>query len=123
MTYTYEDYTVGWIAALSDELTSAQALLDDEHDTLAAIQGDHNAYTLGRIGNHNIVIAGLPEGVIGTNAAGHAATNLFRSFSNVRFALMVGVGGGVPDAKIRLGDVVVSIPEGQLGIISYYPIL
>ena len=110
---------MGWIAALSDELTSAQALLDDEHDALAAVKGDHNAYTLGRIGSHNVVIAGLPEGVIGTNAAGHAATNLFRSFCNVRFAFMVGVGGGVPAANIRLGDVVVSIPECQTGTRSW----
>ena len=116
MQLTHDDYTIGWIAALSDELAAAQALLDTEHLTLA-VPGDHNTYTLGSIGPHNIVVAGLPEGVIGTNAAGNAGVNLIRSFPNIRFVFMVGVGGGVPAAGVRLGDIVVSSPQGQTGII------
>ena len=120
MKLTYDDYTVGWIAALSDELAAAQALLDTEHVTLAALPGDHNTYTLGSIGPHNIVVAGLPEGVIGTSAAGNAGVNLIRTFPNIRFVFMVGVGGGVPAAGVRLGDIVVSSPQGQTGKIPSF---
>jgi nucleoside phosphorylase len=45
-----------------------------------------------------------------------------RSFPNIKFCLLVGIGGGVPsDANdIRLGDVVVSLPKGDLpGVIQY----
>ena len=113
MIYTYDDYTVGWISALTVELRAAEALLDEKHDDLPAI--DQNTYTLGRMNGHNVVIACLPQGVIGTNAAAYAAANLFRSFPNVRFSLLVGVGGGVPDADVRLGDVVISTPIGDSG--------
>lgn len=38
---------------------------------------------------------------------------MFRTFNDLRFCLMVGVGGGIPsdEAGVRLGDVVVSIPH------------
>ena len=112
-----DDYTVGWIAALPFELACAQAVLDEEHDDLEAMPDDNNVYTFGRIGRHNVVIAGLAKGMIGTTAASNAATNLVRSFGNIRFGLMVGVGGGVPDTTedIRLGDIVVSTPINQTG--------
>ncbi|KAI0146414.1 purine and uridine phosphorylase [Xylariaceae sp. FL1272] len=45
-----------------------------------------------------------------------------RSFWNIRFCLLVGIGGGVPSKEhdIRLGDVVVSIPTGEYpGVIQY----
>jgi nucleoside phosphorylase len=45
-----------------------------------------------------------------------------RSFPNVKFCLLVGIGGGVPSDRhdIRLGDVVVSTPSGSSsGIIPY----
>ena len=114
MIYSYEDYTVGWISALAAEVRAAEALLDERHKDLPTV--DNNIYVLGRISGHNIVIACLPDGVIGTNAAAYAAANLFRSFPNVGFALLVGVGGGVPAADVRLGDVVVSSPVGTSGI-------
>ena len=117
---TNEDYTVGWIAALPIELASAQAMLDEEHEDLDAAPGDTNTYSLGRVGKHNIVIAGLPVGVIGTTAAANAATNLLRSFRNIRFGLLVGIGGGVPQTShdVRLGDIVISTPWEGAGIVE-----
>jgi nucleoside phosphorylase len=45
------------------------------------------------------------------------------TFPNVRFSLMVGIGGGIPSppgTDIRLGDIVVSIPSEQgPGVIQY----
>lgn len=120
-----EEYHVGWICALSTELAAAKVMLDEEHEM---IQGqdpqDSNSYALGRVHNHNVVIACLPEGVDGTNAAATVATNMSRTFKALRFGLMVGIGGGIPhlDRKvdIRLGDIVVSQPTGTNGGVIQY---
>jgi nucleoside phosphorylase len=134
--FVYNDYTIGWICALPEtELLAAAAMLDEEHLMLpAADPRDTNSYLLGRIGAHNIVIACLPAQTTGKVSAATVANNLSRSFSAVRFGLMVGIGGGAPfygskeeatsdyseeeDSEeeeeeeirdIRLGDVVVSL--------------
>lgn len=115
-------YSVGWVCALAIELTAAQVLLDEEHEDLLQDDGDHNVYTLGRIGQHNVVIAALPDGETGTTSAAAVALQMKSSFRSVRVGLMVGIGGGVPsdEVDIRLGDVVVSRPEkGHGGVIQY----
>jgi nucleoside phosphorylase len=50
------------------------------------------------------------------------ATDMLRSFTSIRFGLMVGIGGGAPSPKhdIRLGDVVVSSPVGRMGGVIHY---
>jgi nucleoside phosphorylase len=119
---THKDYTVGWICALSSELTAAMAMLDEEHLPLSQHTEDDNAYTLGRIGEHNVVIACLPAGQMGTNSAATVAAQMKYSFGGIRFRLMVGIGAGVPseDHDIRLGDVVVSKPGKQNGGVVQY---
>ncbi|EED16650.1 WD-repeat protein, putative [Talaromyces stipitatus ATCC 10500] len=117
------DYTVGWICALSTEYVAAQEFLDDEHAPLDFVSpNDTNDYTLGRLGKHNVVIAVLPDGEYGTASAATVATNMLNSFPNVRIGLMVGIGGGAPSRKhdIRLGDIVVSAPrDGEGGVLQY----
>ncbi|KAJ3332285.1 hypothetical protein HDU93_009184, partial [Gonapodya sp. JEL0774] len=117
------DYTVGWICALDKELTAAQVLLDEEHEPLPyEDDGDDNVYTFGRMGEHNVVIACLPAGMMGTNSAAGVATKMKMKFRSLRFGLMVGIGGGVPseEADIRLGDIVVSQPDhGHGGVVQY----
>ena len=75
-----------------------------------------------RIGQHNVVLACLPSGTTGTGAAATAAKDLLRSFTKIRFGLMVGVGGGAPGRPgddpiedLYLGDVVVSNPGPESG--------
>ncbi|KAF2167467.1 hypothetical protein M409DRAFT_66037 [Zasmidium cellare ATCC 36951] len=117
-----EDYTVGWICALPVELAAAQTVLDERHEPLPARAGDANVYAYGRIHDHNVVVACLPAGLIGTNSAASVAMHMHRSFGCLRFALMVGIGGGVPSKAhdIRLGDVVVGQPvNGYGGVIQY----
>lgn len=113
-TTTHTDYTVGWVCALPKEFIAAVAMLDERHDDLPRQPNDHNAYTLGRIGLHNIVVACLPKGEIGTNNAATVATRMTSTFPSIKFGLMVGIGGGVPKS-VRLGDVVVSTPGGKFG--------
>jgi nucleoside phosphorylase len=117
-----EDYTVGWLCALPVELAAAQEMLDEEHETIHHNANDTNIYSLGRIGEHNVVIACLPEGQTGTNSAAAVAVQMKSAFTSIRFALMVGIGGGVPseEADIRLGDVVVSRPHKVHGGVVQY---
>lgn len=119
---SHGDYTVGWISALPLEYTAAQAMLDQVHPSLDQDPEDDNVYTLGAIGKHNVVLACLPDGQMGTNSAAVVATQMSRTFRDIRFCLMVGIGGGCPSPKhdIRLGDVVVSKPgKNDSGVIQY----
>lgn len=114
---------VGWICALETEYVAAQVFLDEKHAPPESVAtNDNNDYTLGRIGKHNTVIAVLPGGEYGTAAAATVARDMLHSFTNVRIGLMVGIGGGAPNAKhdIRLGDVVVSVPQNGLGGVLQY---
>src|SRR5215469_7694619 len=109
---SHHDYTVGWVCALPKELIAAAAMLDETHPDLPRPSNDHNAYTLGRISGHHVVLACLPKGEIGNNNAATVATQMIATFPSIKFGLMVGIGGGVPKT-VRLGDVVVSIPTNE----------
>ena len=117
----HNSYTVGWVCILACEFDAARALLDDEDELLEPLIGDDNVYALGRMGALNVVIAS--PSAHGTTSTSQAVTHLIRTFHNIRFGLLVGVGGGVPDLAhinpnndIRLGDVVVSQPTGNRGM-------
>ena len=91
MVFTNKDYTIGWMAALPVELAVARTMMDKPF--YRAVQQDvedNNTYTVGMIAGHNVVLTCLPR--IGTNAAAHAATNMLRSFPNLRCGVMVGKG-------------------------------
>ena len=118
-----QNYTVGWICAIQTEVVAACELLDEEHPPLpAGSSHDGNAYTLGRIGDHYIVIACLPKGRYGIASAASVANNMLRSFESIRVGLMVGIGGGAPSGKhdIRLGDIVVGCPINKEGGVVPY---
>ncbi|KAL3489918.1 hypothetical protein BJX62DRAFT_252265 [Aspergillus germanicus] len=120
-----DDYAVAWICALPLEVAAAKAMLDEVHTSPSERLGsDQNAYTLGRVCNHNVVIACLPFGVYGTTSATAVLSRLQATFPGLSFALMVGIGGGVPNnnqgVDLRLGDVVVSTPSTtSSGVIQY----
>ncbi|KAF9879246.1 g-protein beta wd-40 repeats containing [Colletotrichum karsti] len=118
-----EDYTVGWVCAIPVEMAAARGMLDETHARLPEQDpADHNAYTLGQIQSHNVVIACLPSGMTGTTSAATVAKDMLRTFKSIRFGLMVGIGGGAPSSEhdIRLGDIVVSRPSGTSGGVIQY---
>jgi nucleoside phosphorylase len=142
--FSHKDYTVGWICVLpTTEMAAAAAMLDEIHLELpAADHHDENVYQLGRIGDHNVVIACLPAETTGKVSAAIAAKDMVRSFPSIRFGLMVGVGGGVPFRgqdlsdrneedesdddeteemeDIRLGDVVISLHSKSTEAVVQY---
>ncbi|SPJ92435.1 uncharacterized protein FTOL_13721 [Fusarium torulosum] len=83
-------------------------MLDEVHQDLPRHSNDTNAYTLGSIERHNIVIACLPVARYGTNNAANVLTHLIRTFPAIRLGLVVGIGGGVPSmVDVHLGDIVI----------------
>ncbi|KAJ5455855.1 Tetratricopeptide-like helical [Penicillium daleae] len=122
MPLTHDDYTVAWVCALPLEMTAAKMMLDKVHPPLSQPNSDHNAYTLGSVSGHSVVIACLPSGVYGTTSAAVVLSQMLTTFPALRFGLMVGIGGCVlsKNADIRLGDVVVSIPTAVSGGVIQY---
>ncbi|UKZ78204.1 hypothetical protein TrVFT333_005939 [Trichoderma virens FT-333] len=76
---------------------------------------------LGDLHGHNIVLACLP-GSQGKGSAATVANNLARTFPAITLRFLVGIGGGVPSERngIRLGDVVVSMPNEEYGSVVQY---
>lgn len=88
----YDDYTVGWICALPTvELAPATQMLDEVHNRLPQNSDDRNAYTLGRIGGHNVVIACLSPSVTGTKSVATVVNDLSLTFPMINCALIVGI--------------------------------
>ncbi|KAL4901493.1 hypothetical protein BDW74DRAFT_181784 [Aspergillus multicolor] len=86
-----EEYTIGWVCALPIERAAARAMLDEIHETpVERNPSDNNAYTLGKIGPHNIVIASLPAGIYGESPAATVAAQMLSTFPSIRVGLMAG---------------------------------
>jgi ankyrin repeat protein/nucleoside phosphorylase len=119
--WTYNDYTVAVVCAMGFEMSAVRYILDDEHPRLPTKQGDSNLYVLGELSGHNVAIACLP-GTQGKGAAAIVANNMQRTFPAIKWRLLVGIGGGVPSSThdIRLGDIVVSMPDGLFGGVVQY---
>ncbi|EED17793.1 conserved hypothetical protein [Talaromyces stipitatus ATCC 10500] len=112
--YSHNSYTVAIICPMGIEMAPVLAMLDKEHSNLPLAR-HRNKYILGEIGEHRVVVTVMPE--IGNNRAAAVVTQLQNDFAELRFGLLVGIGGGIPDLKndIRLGDVVVSQPVLNFG--------
>ena len=114
---------MGWIYTVQTELVAACKLLNEEHPLLSTNSShDNNAYTLGRIDDHHIVIACLPKERYGIASAASVAKDMLRSFESIRIGLIVGIGEGAPSGKhdIRLGDIVVGCPNKKEGGVVPY---
>ncbi|KIW28516.1 uncharacterized protein PV07_08175 [Cladophialophora immunda] len=118
----HSDYTVAIICPLEVEMSAVRYMLDQEHARLPKREGDPNSYIFGEMGGRNVVIGYLPEGFQGIGAATAVATHMQRSFLSAKLRLLVGIGGGIPSTihDIRLGDVVIGMPESEHGGVVQY---
>ncbi|THV66825.1 purine and uridine phosphorylase [Aureobasidium pullulans] len=111
---TRVEFEVAIICALPLEASAVVDLFDehydDEHDIYGKQEGDSNAYSTGRIGQHDIVLAHMPG--MGKSSAANVASGLRSSFTGIKLALIVGICGAVPipspNNPIILGDVIIS---------------
>ncbi|KAH0161481.1 Pfs, NACHT and ankyrin domain protein, partial [Aureobasidium melanogenum] len=132
------DYTVAWIAALPRERAAGEMMLDQKFtqpEDFNKNANDPNSYSWGRMGKHLVVIASLPAGEYGTTTTAITAQGLRSSLPHIRVGLLVGIGAGVPGEicnadgalavrrDIRLGDVVVSNPNGSNGGVVQYDLV
>ncbi|KAH7308385.1 hypothetical protein B0I35DRAFT_471069, partial [Stachybotrys elegans] len=100
------DYHVAWVAPVSDlEVLPSRLMLDEEHDAPDYDTAyDDNIYICGAMAGHNV------------------------TFSSIRMAVLVGIGGGIPRAQessdptsnVHLGDVVVGWPGDGKPACMYY---
>lgn len=123
-----KDYTVAWIAPLEIEAQAGLHMLDERHRGRFPVgRGDDYVFHAGSMCGHNIVIATLPAGQeYGTGSAAALASQVKKFFPNLWFGLLVGVAAGLPDLSrnpardIRLGDVLVGLPDGEsAGLVAY----
>ncbi|RYP06973.1 hypothetical protein DL765_009292 [Monosporascus sp. GIB2] len=117
-----EKITVAVFCALAEESVAMRYSLDEKFECRYKTLGPRQyIYSFGRIGEHNIVIARPTQ--MGPVSAALCAATVNQQFPNVRFALMVGIGAGIPSlpkCDIRLGDVAVSIPrDDHPGVLQY----
>lgn len=115
-----KEFTIGWICPL---LKENFAVFFDRHYQSVRSSNDGTVYSCGSIGEHNVVVAGL-RGEMGTVPTAREVAELRHSFPNLRIILLVGVAGGAPMNKdkqdVRLGDVVVSMPNKHgAGVMQY----
>ncbi|KAJ8111002.1 hypothetical protein OPT61_g6296 [Boeremia exigua] len=124
------DYHAAWVCPLPEiELPSSRLMFDEIHLTPEYdASRDSNQYYCGVIAGHNVVMATLPLGFSGSHHAGRLSGTLFNTFVNIRIALLIGIGGGVPLPNpcddplkdIHLGDVVVGwSQDGKAACIHY----
>ncbi|KAI0570469.1 hypothetical protein Alg130_11221 [Pyrenophora tritici-repentis] len=114
------DYHVAWICPVADiELLPARLMLDEEYPTpLYDTHYDENTYVCGTISGHAVVVATCPPGETGNVNAGRLTGSMFKTFPNIRMAVLVGIGGGIHGLavsedsleNVHLGDVVVGWP-------------
>ncbi|KAL3705422.1 hypothetical protein TMatcc_009094 [Talaromyces marneffei ATCC 18224] len=115
MSSTHDDYTIAWICALPLEAAAARLMLNRTHSPLLNPSTDSNAYELGELDGHYIVITSSWH----IRDSGRRECCVSHAFY---YGLMVGIGGGVPgnNNDIRLGDIVVSKPgPNHSGVIQY----
>ncbi|KAF3205355.1 Ankyrin Repeat [Orbilia oligospora] len=115
-------YTVGLIYIKPLEMNAIAVMLDEEHQPVDLHFNDKSEYTLGRIGDHNVILVGPPRGAEGKVATADFVGRIHMTFNNVRVGLLVGIGGGIPrlpEHDVRLGDVVVGAPESGPAVVQY----
>ncbi|KAG2411658.1 hypothetical protein HFD88_009214 [Aspergillus terreus] len=116
-----EDYHAACITVVTEECAAFELMFDARHKPPAGIdRRDPNHYGFGTVAGHNVVVCTAARA--GTVWAAATATDLRRTFPEIRFGLVVGIGAGVPsdNCDIRLGDVVVAaLGQSSNGITQY----
>jgi len=104
------------VTALPKEAAAVKATCDSRQTV--SVPGDSNIYEIGIFESNNAQrhVLTATSGM-GTLNASSLATNVLRSFPQIEHIITVGIAGGCPnpnkpDEHVRLGDVVVSGPDG-----------
>lgn len=117
------DYSIAVICALTIESDAVEAMFDEFWKGYPKIENDSNAYTPGRIGEHNVVLAHMPD--IGKANSAKVTSSFKNNFPGIKLGLVVGICGGMPfireypreprEIDVFLGDVITEILQYDLG--------
>ncbi|KAL9598143.1 MAG: hypothetical protein Q9219_004699 [cf. Caloplaca sp. 3 TL-2023] len=117
-----QEFEIAILCALNTEFDAVDGVFDqhwEDERRYGKAPGDPNAYSTGRIGEHDVVLAFLAG--MGNISSANAASSLRSSFTGIKLALVVGICGGSPydlnGQDILLGDVVISkaIVQSDMG--------
>ncbi|KAI9767833.1 MAG: hypothetical protein M1839_004334 [Geoglossum umbratile] len=116
--------TIAWITDDPTGRGIAEELLDSrewEPLDFARQKDDMNAYSWGRIGEHNIVIVAPAKQ---STPASKVVNSLLTAFPHVKFGVFVGAASGYPNFRngqdVHLGDIVVAHGDGESGGLVQY---
>ncbi|KAF4549286.1 Hypothetical protein D9617_22g066310 [Elsinoe fawcettii] len=119
-------FEIAIVCALPLEATAIQDVLDHVYkgdESFGKDPDDENSYTCGTIGEHNVVLAHMPD--MGEISAATVASSMKLSFKKIHLAIIAGICGGVPrpvdSAPIFLGDLIVSNLVVQYDFGRLYP--
>lgn len=108
-----DDFEIALICALQIESDAVEALFDEYYEDSLYVKapGDPNAYTIGKMAGHNVVLGFMP-GMGKVNSA-NVAAGFRMSFPNIKLGIVVGICGGIPGGRdgeneVLLGDVIIS---------------
>lgn len=102
------EFHVAFICALPVEADPIIILLDRKYNASSDMKSrdDTNAYTIGSLRGHNVVIVHMPGP--GITDASSVANQLKNTFKNISLCFVVGICGGVPAPSRTLGDVIIA---------------
>ncbi|KAL4877442.1 nucleoside phosphorylase domain-containing protein [Aspergillus karnatakaensis] len=120
-----EHFTVAVFCALPKEANAVSYLFTETwaQPMYGKADKDENTYTLGRIGDHNVVLVHMAG--MGKRSACQAASCARSSYPGIKLALVVGIFGGLPRGdghnELILGDVIISDDIVQYDLGRQYP--
>ncbi|KAK5998902.1 hypothetical protein PT974_01286 [Cladobotryum mycophilum] len=118
-----QDFSIAIFCAFPIEAGIIDGLFTShwDADDFGKAPGDTNTYSLGRIGNLNVVLVHVAD--VGKGPAASAASNCHSSFTEINLSLIVGTCGAVPSvSKERaLGDVIISDALVQFDLETHHP--
>ena len=105
------------LTALDKEIQALTDLLGKSREDFS-LESERIQYPHYKIGNKDVVLA---QSGMGNNLSSAVATKMFNKYPTIKYVIMVGIAGGIPNAQdkvkhIRLGDIVIS---GDKGIIQH----
>lgn len=80
-------YSIVWLCPLPVETTAALFMFDEHHQGIIDRQhGRSVEYHFGRIGSHNVAVAGFPSGEVGIGKAGSVSCSNAQSLGRIDLA-------------------------------------
>jgi hypothetical protein len=99
-------FTLPLFALCKSNTDAVEVLFDEfweDKEQYGKAPGGPNSYTLGRIRQHNVVLAYMPG--MEKGAAAGVAAGFPSSFARVRLGLVVDICGGVPHGATHSGEI------------------